>query len=105
MPVERSEIPIIGGKGGKLTVETVTEEILDSSKSVLQNYRGRGTRGLQQFFSPPSAAKLVFKVFGRVATLDLTTGNGALLNAFPEELRFGVEIDPDHFTNLQFSNH
>jgi len=90
-------------KGGKLTVETVTEEIIDSSKSILQNYRGRGTRGLQQFFSPPQAAKLVFKVFGRVATLDLTAGNGALLAAFPENLRFGVEIDPDQTKNASYN--
>lgn len=63
-------------KGGKLTAETITDEMLDSSKSVLKNYRGRGTRGLQQFFSPPEAAKLTSKVFGRVATLDLTAGSG-----------------------------
>ncbi len=46
---------------------------------------------------------IVFKVFGRVATLDLTAGNGALLNAFPEELRFGVEIDPDQTKNAGYN--
>ncbi|MFQ6039807.1 MAG: hypothetical protein ACE5PV_03040, partial [Candidatus Poribacteria bacterium] len=90
-------------KGGKLNLNTVTLEIIDSSKAVLQNYRGRGTKGLQQFFSPKEAAQVVFKVFGRVATLDLTAGNGALLNAFPEGLRFGVEIDPDQTKNAGYN--
>jgi hypothetical protein len=83
-----------GGKGGRLT-GTVTDDMLDSSKSVLQSYRGRGTRGLQQFFSPPECAELVHKVFNDVAVLDLTAGNGALISKFPEDNRFGVEIDPD----------
>jgi len=82
-------------KGGKLNAETTTDEMLDSSRTVLQNYRGRGTRGLQQFFSPPQAADLVFNVFENVTTLDLTAGDGALLRRFPQELRFGVEIDPE----------
>jgi SNF2 family DNA or RNA helicase len=83
-----------GGKGGRLT-GTVTDEMLDSSPSVLQSYRGRGTRGLQQFFSPPECAELVHKVFNDVAVIDLTAGNGSLISKFPEDNRFGIEIDPD----------
>jgi SNF2 family DNA or RNA helicase len=81
-----------GGKGGRLT-GTVTDDMLDSSKSVLESYRGRGTRGLQQFFSPPECAELVHKVFKDVAVVDLTAGNGALISKFTN--RFGIEIDPD----------
>lgn len=83
-----------GGKGGKLIGE-VTEEMLDSSASVLQSYMGRGTRGLQQFFTPPEAAELIAQVFGPICTFDLTAGNGGILNAFPEDHRFGIEIDQD----------
>ena len=83
-----------GGKGGRL-VGTVTDDMLDSSRSVLQSYRGRGTRGLQQFFSPPECAELVHKVFRDIAVVDLTAGNGALIAKFPEAYRFGIEIDPD----------
>ncbi len=83
-----------GGKGGKLT-GTVTDDMLDSSDSVLQSYRGRGTRGLQQFFSPLECAELVHKVFGDVAVVDLTAGNGGLISKFPQDKRFGIEIDPD----------
>lgn len=79
-----------GGKGGKLT-GTVTEDMLDSSGSVLQSYRGRGTRGLQQFFSPPEVAELVHKVFGNPAVVDLTAGNGSLIFRFTRDNRFGVE--------------
>lgn len=83
-----------GGKGGKLT-GTVTEDMLDSSDSVLQTYRGRGTRGLQQFFSPPECAEVVYRVFGDMAVVDLTAGNGGLISKFPQDKRFGIEIDPD----------
>jgi len=38
-------------KGGKFE-GVITEDMLDSSPTVLQGYRGRGTKGLQQFFSP-----------------------------------------------------
>jgi len=83
-----------GGKGGKLT-GNVTEDMLDSSRSVLQPYMGRGTKGLQQFFSPPEAAELVHRVFGDAAVVDLTAGNGSLISKFPRDHRFGIEIDPD----------
>jgi len=81
-----------GGKGGRLT-GTITDDMLDSSKSVLESYRGRGTRGLQQFFSSPECAELAHKVFKEVAVIDLTAGNGALISKFTN--RFGIEIDPD----------
>ena len=83
------------GKGGRLT-GTLTDDMLDSSKSVLGSYRGRGTRGLQQYFSPPEAAQLIYQVFGDVAVVDLTAGSGALISKFPRRYRFGVEVDPDY---------
>lgn len=77
--------------------------MLDSSRSVLQTYRGRGTRGLQQYFSPPEAAELVHKVFGDVAVVDLTAGDGALISRFPRSHRFGVELDPDYANSSNYT--
>jgi hypothetical protein len=86
------------GKRGELSGGALSEEVLDSSRSVLGAHRGGRVRGLQQFFTPPGAAGLVKQVLdpsARMAVLDPTAGNGALLGPWPRELRFGVEIDPD----------
>lgn len=85
----------MAGKGGKLD-GVLTEEMVDSSKTILQSYRGRGTTGLQQFFSPPEAASLIHEVFGERPVVDLTAGAGALLDPFKAENRFGIEIDPEY---------
>jgi SNF2 family DNA or RNA helicase len=90
-------------KGGKIDAETVTQDMIDSSTSMLQTYRGRGLKGLQQFFSPQEAANLVGVIFGDVVTLDMTAGNGALLSALPPACRFGIEIDPDHTKNAPYT--
>lgn len=87
------------GKGGALTGGALTEEALDSSKSVLRPTRpGASRRGLQQFFTPPAAARLIKSVIapkGEGPVLDLTAGSGALLDPWPSDCRFGIEIDRD----------
>jgi hypothetical protein len=51
--------PVEGGKGGKLFGGALTEEALDSSRSVLGMTQFGGTRGLQQFYTPPVAAEFI----------------------------------------------
>jgi protein strawberry notch len=90
-------------KGSRLVGGAVTGEALDSSASVLERRGARARAGLQQFFSPPEAAALAWRVIagGEGASgyapfvLDPTAGNGALMAGWPPERRFGVEIDPD----------
>lgn len=88
-----------GGKRGRLEGAALSEEALDSSASVLAAGRpGAGLRGLQQFFTPREAAYCIKRVLdpaGRLPVLDPTAGNGALLDPWPAQLRFGVEIDAD----------
>jgi hypothetical protein len=89
-------------KRGKLTDGAISEEVIDSSKSVLRR-AFRGDRvGLQQYFSPPEASQLAGEVFGgwSVPVLDPTAGNGALLAAF--EHRYGIELDPDHAKHANY---
>jgi Helicase conserved C-terminal domain len=86
------------GKRGELFGGALTEEALDSSRSVLGVHRGLRLRGLQQFYTPPQAAGFVKEAIdplGRMPVLDPTAGNGALLAPWPREQRFGVEIDGD----------
>jgi hypothetical protein len=90
-------------KGSRLVGGAVTEEALDSSASVLERRGPRTRAGLQQFFSPPEAARLAWQVLVGVSApdsqpfvLDPTAGDGALMAAWPRERRFGVEIDSDH---------
>lgn len=91
--------PTRGEKRARLEGGALSEEALNSSPSVLQAGHRSQLRGLQQFFSPPEASRLAHAVFthqGRVpVVLDPTAGNGALLQAFPRQLRYGIEIDPD----------
>lgn len=85
-----------GGKRGELTDGALSDEVLDSSPSVLHSTRGGAMRGLQQFYSPTEAGELIAAVNGRdLATLDPTAGDGALLAPISENARFGIEIDPD----------
>jgi len=86
------------GKRGELFGGALTDEALDSSKSVLGTNRGGGLHGLQQFYTPPEAARFIKEAIdslGRSPVLDPTAGNGALLAPWPRERRFGVEIDAD----------
>ena len=87
------------GKRGALTGAALSEEVLDSSSSILEAARpGWAMRGLQQFFSPPEAAELIKGVIdpsGRQPVLDPTAGDGALLAPWAQTARFGIEIDRD----------
>lgn len=90
--------PVKGGKAGKLFGGALTDEALDSSRSVLGTTHFGQTRGLQQFYTPPEAAEFIKQVLdplGRLPVLDPTAGNGALLAPWPSDQRFGVEIDGD----------
>ena len=84
-------------KRGKLTGGAISDEVLESSPSVLRRGQRGGRIGLQQFFSPPEASQFARAVFDggpALPVLDPTAGNGALLAAF--EHRYGIEVDPDH---------
>lgn len=86
-------------KRGALKGAALSDEVFDSSPSLLRP--GRGIRstvaGLQQFFSPPEAAELIATVNGRdVCTVDLTAGDGSLLMGVEPGFRFGIEVDADH---------
>jgi hypothetical protein len=84
-------------KKGALSGATLTDEVFDSSPSLLRPQRGGdGVAGLQQYFSPPEVAELVAEVNGRsLSTLDLTAGDGSLLEGIQLDRRFGIEIDVD----------
>ena len=91
--------PATHEKHGSLFGGALTEEALDSSRKVLSRHRGVGSSlvGLQQWFMPLPAGQLIAAVFGRpAAVLDPTAGAGDLLAPYPQEARFGIEIDPDH---------
>lgn len=87
------------GKRGALTGGALTEEALASSAGVLRATRpGASQRGLQQYFVPAGAAAFIKSVIdprGENIVLDLTAGSGALLQPWPREVRFGIEIDRD----------
>ena len=95
MPV--TQAAPVEAKRGSLTGAALSDEVFDSSPTLLRTSRGgRAVTGLQQYFTPPEAADLVAAVNGRTAsTLDLTAGNGALLGGVDPDLRFGIEIDRD----------
>jgi len=85
-------------KRSALTGAALSDEVFDSSPSLLRPSRGdRDTvAGLQQFFSPAKAAELIAAVNGRDhSTLDLTAGDGSLLAGIEPDFRFGIEIDAD----------
>lgn len=83
-------------KRGKLTGAALSDEVLDSSPTLLRTRGNAGTTGLQQFFAPPEAAELIAAVNGRGnSTLDPTAGDGSLLAGVDASLRFGIEIDAD----------
>lgn len=86
------------GKRSALTGAALSDEVFDSSPSLLRPSRGKQSTvaGLQQFFSPPEAAELIAAVNGREqSTVDLTAGDGSLLMGVEPDFRFGIEIDAD----------
>jgi SNF2 family DNA or RNA helicase len=99
MPVSTPSPPAPArGKRSALTGAALSNEVFDSSPSLLRPSRGdRDTvAGLQQFFSPPEAADLIAAVNGREhSTVDLTAGDGSLLMGVEPDFRFGIEIDAD----------
>ena len=85
-------------KRGEVRDGVLTEEVLDSSKSILQSARGSyGTvKGVQQWFTPPPVAQFIGQVIGRYTpTIDLTAGGGHLLEPIHKPYRYGIEIDRD----------
>lgn len=85
-----------GAQRGRLNHSAVSQEVLDSSRSVLDPTRSGSLRGLQQFYSPREAAALIARVQGATqVTLDPTAGDGALLTSVMRQFRFGVEIDAE----------
>lgn len=97
MPSTGTIPPAVGEKRGSLTGAALTDEVFDSSPTLLHTARGgEDLTGLQQYFTPPEAARLIAEVNGRIAsTLDLTAGDGALLAPIEPDVRFGIEIDAD----------
>lgn len=97
MPSSAATAPGRGAKRGSLTGAALTNEVFDSSPTLLQGARGgKAITGLQQYFTPPEAAELTALVNGRrVPTLDLTAGDGGLLAPLEPDFRFGIEIDAD----------
>lgn len=86
-----------GGKGARLFGGAATAEALNSSPHVLRPAGHLPSKGLQQHYSPIEAAKLVGGVLraGTCNVVDLTAGDGGLLQAWPKSQRYGVEIDAD----------
>ena len=84
-------------KGTALVGGAITDEVMESSSSILApGMYGAGQKGLQQFYSPPEASSLALKVIGdHIAVLDPTAGDGSLLREFNPTRSFGIEIDAD----------
>ena len=74
---------------------TVTNDVLNSSATVLQRSRTGGTVGLQEWFTPAAIASFVAEVVGqRTPVIDITAGSGAMLAGFHKDHRYGIEINP-----------
>jgi hypothetical protein len=86
-------------KHGGLFGGALTDEAINSSRTVLKNARGNKDLlvGLQQWFTPEPVARFIADVVGPARTvLDPTAGAGSLLAPFDPGSRFGIEIDADH---------
>lgn len=85
-------------KHGRVEGGALTDEALASSPAILRRARGGSSLvGLQQWFTPPEASRLIAGVLdGAEGVLDPTAGAGDLLAGFPRERRYGIEIDADH---------
>jgi hypothetical protein len=83
-------------KRGKLFGGNLTDEVIASSRTVLQRGRGGLIIGTQQYFTPEPVARFIASVLNAsTAVLDPTAGDGSLLVGFGEKARFGIEIDGD----------
>lgn len=84
-------------KGQRLSGGAISDEAVQSSPTVLGATAHGQAAGLQQFFSPPELSQLCWRALGEPGepVLDVTAGDGSLLDAWPTEVSFGIEIDPD----------
>jgi hypothetical protein len=85
-------------KGKRLSGGAVSDEVVSSSPTVLGTSMYGEAAGLQQYFSPPELAEFCWRTLGErwgCPVLDITAGDGSLLADWPDDLSFGVEIDPD----------
>ena len=92
-------------KGTSLEGGSLSDEAMASSVGLLDKGRFGWQKGLQQFFTPDIAAKLIHEVIGNVAVLDLTAGDGSLMKYFESQRSFGVEVDKDQIDNSDGSYH
>ena len=94
-------------KGTELSGSSLTDEVMESSDSVLaKGSHGLGQKGLQQFYSPDKLAQLVASVMGsEVYVLDPTAGDGSLLRYIDKPKAFGVEIDKGQIRNSEGAYH
>ncbi len=86
-------------KHGRIEGGLLDEDVLASSRSILQPGRGAaGTvKGMQQWFTPVAIASFVARVLGPDnPVIDTTAGAGSMLKGFDRSMRFGIEFDPDH---------
>ena len=79
-------------KGGELTPDVLTDEVIESASNILKG-RGGNTKGLQQFYAPEPLARFAKAISDSTMVLDLTAGDGSLIQHWPEAGRFGTEID------------
>lgn len=87
-------------KGGRLVAGAASLEAIESSRGVLAPNQHGEMRGLQQFYTPVAATEFISWVLGsKLATIDLTAGDGSLLASVEENCRYGVEIDHDQVVN------
>jgi hypothetical protein len=86
----------VSQKGGVLEGALLTEEVFESTDSLLDTNRAGGTKGAQQYYSPYELSVLAKSVLGStIPVLDPTAGDGSLLEAFDPGYSFGIEIDAD----------
>ena len=85
------------GKHGRIEGGLVNDEVLNSSDAILKKAWRGNFKGVQQWFTPAHISSFVADILGRhIPVLDTTAGSGAMLAAFNESMRYGIEFDQDH---------
>lgn len=96
----------MSAKGTRLEGGALTGEVIDSSRKVLTGGRNGAGVGLQQYFTPREAGELLETLFNpKLATLDLSAGDGSLLEWVEKPVRYGIEIDRDQVNNGNYQDH
>lgn len=91
-------------KGGRVEGGLLSEEALESSKSLLDKTKNGGEKGAQQYYSPEELAAFVGRLMGqRIPVFDPTAGDGSLLRQFDPGYSYGVELDKDQVENADGS--